>query len=174
MRKRSKHKNDIEEMEKVQTLNAPIFEVKQDSEWYKQKVKQQEDTKVFFKTIKERYGISDGFGFYHSEFFGIHYGTEDYKKFKDELRKNPHEGDFYIFKKRSKYYKEIKELLEKVEDISLFKSHDTFGTNNVSASQWVGEKWFFGVKKADYIKKHDEITPIDYKDYLKTVMNSLD
>jgi hypothetical protein len=161
-------------METMQTLDAPIFEVKQDSDWYKRKRKQQEDIEVFFKTIKEKYGLVDGFGYYHSDFFGIHYGTEDYKNFKNELLKNPHEGDFHPFKKRSKYYKEIKGLLNNIEDISPFKPHDTFGLNNLNSSQWIGDRWFYSVKNAERIKRHDEITPVDYKDYLKIVMNALD
>lgn len=162
-------------MKKMQTLDAPVYEVKQDSEWYKQKVKQDEETKQFFKTIKKKYGIGEGFGFYHSEFFGIHEGTEAFEKFRSELLKNPHkETDFYPFRKRSKYFKEIKELIEDIERVSPFTSYDTFGLNNVTASQWIGDRWFFEVKHPEYIKNHDEITPIDYKDYLKIVMNHLD
>lgn len=38
----------------MQTLDAPVYEVKQDSEWYKAKVREREDIKQFFKTFKEK------------------------------------------------------------------------------------------------------------------------
>lgn len=159
----------------MQTLDAPVFEVNQDSEWYKNKKQQKEDTKNFFKIIKEKYGLSDGFAFYHSDYFGIYGGTKDYETYKNELVKTPTEkDDFYPFKKRSKYYKEIKELIQQITEIYSFKSHDVFGLNNVSASQWVGDRWFFGVNNEEYIKEHKEIVPIDYKEYLKIVMETLD
>lgn len=156
----------------MQTLDAPIYEVNQDSDWYKRESKRKQDTKEFFEKIKEKFGLSDGFGFYHSEYFGIHGGTKDYEVFKDELLKNP-DKDFYPFKKRSKYFKEIKEMIEQIEDRNPFKSHDVLGLNNISASQWVGDKWFFQVKNEQLVKGN-EVTPIDYKDYLKFVMENLD
>jgi hypothetical protein len=158
----------------VETLDAPVYEINQDSDWYKRKMKQKEDTKNFFQVVKEKYGLVDGFGFYHSDYFGIHGNTKDYELFKGELLKNPDNGDFYPFKKRSKYYNEIKKLIEKVEVISPFTSHDVFGLNNVTASQWLGDRWFYGVKNAELIKRSEIITPIDYKDYLKVVMDSLE
>jgi hypothetical protein len=157
----------------MQTLDAPIYEVNKDSEWYIKQKKRRDDIDEFFKKVKEKYGLMDGFSFYHSEYFGIRAGTKDYETYKGELLKNPDSKGFYPFKKRSKYFKEIKELIEQIEEISPFKSHDIFGTNNTSASHWVGDRWFFGIKHEKYVKG-DEVTPIDYKDYLKIVMDNLD
>lgn len=159
----------------MQTLDAPVYEVNQDSQWYKDKIAEIEARKQFFDKLEDKFGIRKGFGYYHSEFFGLHEGTEAFEKFKGELLKNPHKNtDLYPFKKRSKYFNEIKEMLDGVERANPFYPHDVFGSNNVNASQWIGDRWFYEVKHPEYIKNHVEITPIDYKDYLKIVMNHLD
>ncbi|MDA2413316.1 hypothetical protein PDN53_03185 [Bacillus cereus] len=155
------------------TLDAPIYEVSKDSDWYKSATKRKEDINYFFDSFKEKYGTNKGFVFYHSEYFGVQAGTEAYELFKEEVTKNSKEKDFHPFKKRSKYYKEIKVLLEKIEEISPFKSHDVLGLNNISASQWIGDRWFFGVNNKEYVKGN-EVTPIDFKDYLKVVMEKLE
>jgi hypothetical protein len=158
----------------MNTLGEPVYEVRQDSQWHQDKKQQYEDIQKFFKTIKEKYGLEEGFGFYHADYFGIHSGTKAFDTFKNELVKNPTEdGDFYPFKKRSTYFKEIKELIQQIKWISPFKSHDVFGTNNVTASQWIGDRWFFQVKNVKEIKG-EEVIPLIYKDYLKIVVDSLD
>lgn len=157
----------------MKTLDAPIYEVKQNSEWYKSEKKKREDINIFFDKFKKKYGTNIGFAFYHSEYFGVQAGTEAYELFKEEVTKNPKEKDFHPFKKRSKYYTEIKELIEQIEEISPFKSHDVFGLNNVSASQWIGDRWFFGVRDIECVKG-EEVTPIGFKDYLKVVMEKLE
>lgn len=155
----------------MQTLDAPIFEVNRDSEWYKSAKKRNEDIDTFFAAFKEKYGDNDGFGFYHSEYFGVHAGTKCYELFKDQVLKNPTADGFYPFRKRSKYYKEIKELLDQIEDRSAFKSHDVFGMNNTTASQWIDERWFFSVKDEESVKdENNEVAPVSYKEYLKVVM----
>jgi hypothetical protein len=156
----------------MQTLDAPVYEVNQDSEWYQKMLKRNNDIMEFFKEIKEQYGLGEGFSFYHSEYFGIRSGTKDYDRYKGELLKNPDKNGFYPFKKRSKYFQPIKALIEKVEQVSPFTSHDVFGLNNITASQWVGDRWFFGVKKEKLVKG-TEVTPIDFKEYLKLVIDTL-
>lgn len=157
----------------MKTLDAPVYQVKQDSDWYKSVIKQKEEVRAFFKDFKDKYGVREGFGFYHTEYFGAHKGTEAYDFFKDEVLKNPTKDGFYAFKKRSKYFKEIKEMLEKIELSDPFKSHDVLGLNNVSASQWLGDKWFFQVKDENLVKS-DEVVPVDFKEYLAVVMDKLD
>ncbi|CAM4275734.1 hypothetical protein [Bacillus manliponensis] len=66
--------------------------------------------------------------------------------FKEEVSKKPKKKDFHPFKKRSKYYEEIKSCIEQIEEISPFRSHDALGINNISGSHWLGGRWFFGVK----------------------------
>ena len=39
----------------MNTLNAPIYEVKQDNEWYKETAAYRERQKQFFKEINEKY-----------------------------------------------------------------------------------------------------------------------
>lgn len=157
----------------MQTLDTPIYEVNQDSEWYRKMRKKREDQEEFFKKVKSEYDLGEGFGFYHSEYFGVHYGTKEYDTYKDEVVKNGDKG-FHSFKKRSKLYNPIKKLIEQIEQVSPFKSHDTFGLNNIAASQWIGDRWFYGVKDEKHIKDTSEISPIDYKDYLKIVMDALE
>ena len=157
----------------MQTLDAPIYEVKQDSTWYKSKIKQRNDRDGFFDAFEKRFGFKEGFSFYHSEYFGVYGDTEAYKFFKDELVKKAYKNNWYAFKKRSKYFKEIKELLGQIEELSPFISHDVLGLNNVTASQWLGDRWFFGVKSEKHVKG-DEVVPIDYKEYLNLVMSRLD
>lgn len=156
----------------MQTLDAPIYEVNKESNWYKSALKRKEDINNFFDKFEEKYGIKKGFSFYHSEYFGVYEGTEAHELFKDEVLKNQKDG-FYPFKKRSKYFNEIKSLIEQIEDVSPFKSHDVLGLNNISGSQWIGDRWFFGIKHEQYVKG-DEVTPIDYKKYLKIVMDTLE
>jgi hypothetical protein len=156
----------------MQTLDAPVYEVKQDSEWYKAAIKRNKDINDFFKKVNEEYFKDNGFVFYHSEWFGIQADSEDFETYKDELLKNPEKNGVHIFKKRSKYFNIFKELIEQIEEISPFKPHDALGMNNISASQWIGDRWFFGVKHEKLVKG-DEVVPVDYKDYLKLVMSKL-
>lgn len=157
----------------MNTLNAPVYEVKQDSQWYKQKVKQKSDIKKFFEKVNSEYFKDNGFSFYHSEHFGIQAESKDLETYKDEVSKNPNKDGVHIFKKRSKYFKIFKELLDQIEEVYPFKAHDVFGLNNLTASQWIDNRWFFGAKNEKYVKG-DEVEPIDYKEYLKLVMETLE
>lgn len=156
----------------MQTLDAPVYEVHQDSQWYKAVKKRNEDRKVFFKRIKEEFGLGSGFSYYHSTYFGIAGGTDAFNKYRKELLKNPKDG-FYPFRKSSKVYKAIHEMLEKIETVYPFQSHDEFGLNNVTASQWLGNRWFFGVRDPKHVVSKIA-DPIDYKDYLKIVMENIE
>ncbi|MGG0052966.1 hypothetical protein [Bacillus atrophaeus] len=160
------------ENESMQTLDAPIYEVKQESEWYKSEKKRKEDINSFFDRFEEKYGIKEGFSFYHSEYFGVYKGTEAYEVFKDDIVKNPVNG-FYAIKKRSKHFKEIKAMIEQIEKVNPFNSHDELGLNNMTGRQWIDDRWFFGVKSAQFVKG-DSVVAIDYKEYLNIVMDNLD
>lgn len=158
-----------------QTLDAPVYEVKQDSEWYIETKARNERETEFFKEINSTYFNDRGFAYYHSEHFGVNGRSEDYEKYKDELLKNPDKNGVYIFKKKSKFVPIFKEMIAKVGDKNPFKSHDVFGTNNLKASQWIGNRWFFSVKREEYIKDPSgEVQPIDYKEYLALLMSSLE
>lgn len=158
----------------METLDAPVFEVKQDSEWYKETAKRKEAQKEFFKEVNEEYFTDNGFVFYHEEYFGIDGDSKDYEMYKSELKKHPDKNNIYIFKKRSKYYPIFKEKLAKFQNkYSPFKAHDVLGMNNMTASQWVDGRWFYGVKNADQVEGR-EVEPIDYKEYLKIVMDALE
>ncbi|MDW8515095.1 hypothetical protein [Priestia flexa] len=156
----------------MQTLDAPVYEVNPESDWYKSASRRKEDITNFFNKFEEKYGVKEGFSFYTSEYFGVYEGTEAYELFKNDILKKQKDG-FYPFKKRSKHFREIKTLIDQIEKVNPFKTHDVLGLNNISASQWVGDRWFFGVKHKEYVKGN-EVTPIDYKEYLKVVMNTLE
>ena len=158
----------------AQTLDAPVYEVKQDSEWYIETKARNKRQDEFFKEINTTYFEDRGFAYYHSEYFGVDKRSKDYEKYKDELLKNPDKNGIYIFKKKSKYVPIFKEMIAKVGEKNPFKSHDVFGANNLKQSQWIGDRWFFSVKNEEYIKDpKEEVQSIDYKEYLKVVMDSL-
>ncbi|MBV2197566.1 hypothetical protein KQR56_12045 [Bacillus velezensis] len=155
----------------MQTLNALIYEVKQESDWYKAEKKRKEGINNFFDKFEEKYGVEEGFSFYHSEYFGVYEETEAYEVFKMTLLKI--QKTVLRFQKRSKHFNEIKSMIEKIEKVSPFKSHDELGLNNMTGRQWIDDRWFFGVKSEQFVKG-DNVVAIDYKDYLKIVMEHLD
>jgi hypothetical protein len=157
----------------MSALDSPVYEVKQDSEWYKSEVKREQDIKNFFEKINSEYFCDNGFSFYHSEYFGVNYKSKDYEKYRDEVTKNPNKDGVHTFKKRSKHFKIFKEMIEQIEFSSPFKRHDVFGLNNLTASQWLGDRWFFGVKHEKFVKG-EEVEPIDYKEYLKLLLEAQD
>ena len=157
----------------MQTLDAPVYEVNQTSTWYKKKIKQMEDQRRVFKKLNTQYFQDGGFSYYHSEHFGVAGQSKDFETYKDEVRKNPDKNGVHIFKVRSPHFPIFKALLEEIEEISPFKTHDVFGLNNVEASQWLGEKWFFQVKHEDLIKEPEILTLWNYTDYLQHVMDFL-
>ncbi len=158
----------------MKTLDSPVYEVKQESDWYKKTAARREKRRNFFKEINEKYFKDNGFAYYHSEYFGVSGDSEDYEVYKDELKKNPTKDNIYIFKKRSKYYPIFKEMIEEIDDnYSPFEGHDRLGTNNMTGSQWIGDRWFWGVKNESNVKS-DEVKPIDYKEYLQVIMETVD
>lgn len=179
---------------KMQTLSEPLFELNQESEPYKNfKEKKDDQPRInqIFKEVAEEFGFgTKDFGFYGSRGFGFHQYTDSREKFKDELNKNPDSNGIHKFKLSSKTFKKMSPKLLEVENIihkvSPFELHDVFGFNNLTASQWIGDRFFVEVKNADRTKelleskdrrKHFEIEPvkeITYKEYLQLVMNELE
>lgn len=64
-------------------------------------------------------------------------------------------------------------MIEQIEEVSPFMSHDELGLNNMTGRQWIDDRWFFGVK-SEQLVKGDSVVAIDYKEYLKIVMEHLD
>lgn len=156
----------------MNTLDAPVFEVKKDSDWYKETKQYNERRKNFFEEMNKTYMKDSGFVYWHSEYFGILGSSADYETYKDELKKNPVEDRIYIFKKRSKHYPIFKEMIKQIGDRDPFKSHDVLGMNNMTGNQWIGDRWFYGVKNEECVTG-EEVEPIDYKEYLKVVVEAL-
>ncbi|WP_143804809.1 hypothetical protein [Paraliobacillus ryukyuensis] len=158
----------------MQTLDSPVFEVKQDSKWYKNTIERERKRKEFFKKINSTYFKDNGFAYYHDEHFGVQGESDDYEAYKDELKKNSDKNGVYIFKKRSKYFDIFSEILKEVEkNNDPFKRMDVLGMNNAKGSQWLGDRWFFSVKnESEVVGK--EVEKMNYKDYLKVVMEHTD
>lgn len=64
-------------------------------------------------------------------------------------------------------------MIEQIEEVYPFRSHDELGLNNMTGRQWIGDRWFFGVK-TEQLVNGDSVVATDYKDYLKIVMEHLD
>ncbi|AUJ23147.1 hypothetical protein [Virgibacillus dokdonensis] len=161
----------------MQTLDAPVFEVRQDSDWYKEEIERREKTKEFFNKIQNGYIQDNGFAFYHESHFGIYADSKDYEIYKSELTKHPDKNGIYTFKKRSTHYKLFKEMLDDIPRISPFKPHDVFGLNNMNQSQWVGDRWFYSVKDENKIPQESigiKIEPISYKKYLEIIVGIIE
>lgn len=153
------------------TLNAPVYEVNPESEWYKSSLAKLQRQKEFFKKINSMYFDDNGFSYYNTKVFGIKGNSKDYEKYKEELLKNPDSRGIYLFKKRSKYYAIFNEMLMKVEDKNRFKSHEVFGINNITGRQWIGERWFFGVEKEEDVEGEEAVL-VNYREYLEAVMDA--
>lgn len=161
----------------MQTLDAPVFEVKQDSDWYKNEVERRKKTKEFFNKIRNDYIEDNGFAFYHESHFGIYADSKDYETYRDELTKHPDKNGLHTFKKRSTHYKVFKEMLEEIPSNNPFKPHDVFGSNNMNQSQWLRGRWFYSVKDENRVPENSigiEIEPISYKKYLEIVMDVIE
>ena len=161
----------------MQTLDSPVYEVKQNSDWYQKEFNRRENQKKFFETIKNDFITDNGFAFYNAYAFGIYETSNDYETYKDELVKNPDKNGIHLFKKRSKHYKIFSEMLKSSEKDDWFKPHDVLGSNNIKASQWIGNRWFFSVRNKDRVPKesiNDEIESVDFKEYLKVISENLD
>lgn len=154
-------------------LSAPVYEVRQDSEWYQQKFKRRQLLADFFKEINNTYFKDNGFSFYSSTRFGVHKDSRDFEMYKNELKKQPTEHGVHLFKENTVHYKVFKELLQQIGDDDPFKSHNVFGINNISKQQWVGDRWFFGVKDESQIEGN-EAQAIDYKKYLTILMENME
>lgn len=158
----------------MKTLDSPVYEVDQNSEWFKANIQEKERLKQIFKEFEEKYGTSHGFGIYHEEYFGVKHGTPAFEIFKDDLKKNAdNEHGFHSFKIRTQSYKDIKEMVKGFEKTSSFKSHDVFGFNNATRSHWVKDRWFYQVNDPELVTS-DEVKSINYKDYLDLVMETIE
>lgn len=178
----------------MQTLSEPLFEVNPECDYYKRvKRKKDNEPKVdqIFKDVANEFNYEyKDFAYYGCRGFGFYGGTESYKKFKDDLTKKADRNGIHTFKLTSKLFKEISPKFSEVDDMlktgSPFDLHDIFGWNNLSASQWIGDRLFVEVKKAertdellnsDKRRERFEVEPvmkINYKDYLKLIMKELD
>lgn len=158
----------------MQTLDSPVFEVKQDSKWYKETKDRRDGREEFFKRVKENgYFKDNGFAFYDEKHFGIYAESDDYETYKNELSKNPDKNGIHKFKKNTEHYKIFHEMLSKFEPHDPFKCHDVLGFNNPKSSQWIDGRWFWSVKDESQVVGK-EVEKIDYKNYLKVVMEHVE
>lgn len=178
----------------MQTLDMPLYELNQGSEYYKT-IKEIKDSHSFINSIideiDKEHGFEKGdFVYYGSSDFGFYINSKSFEKFKDELKKHPDRNGVYRFKRSSKIWKAIHPKMKPIAEIhnkkNPFALHDIFGWNNLKATQWVGDRYFVGVRSTENIesslgtearKKMFEVEPvqhIDYKDYLGLIMVAYD
>lgn len=177
----------------MKTLNSPLYELNQDSEYYKilKEVKDsQPKINEIIREIAELVGFeSKEFLYYGSRGFGFYRNSLAYEKFENQLTKNPDGNGVYKFKRTSPTYKIISPKVLEIERIknkvNPFALHDMLGYNNLVASQWVEDRFFVEVKSedtterilnADERRKQYEIEPVkevSYKEYLELVMSEL-
>lgn len=182
----------------MQTLQGPVYEIHQESDYYKV-VKERKDSNVRVNEILN--GIAKEFGFDVAEFFyygsggfGFERYSKGFEKFDIHLTKMADRNGIHTFKRNSIPYKKISKLLKEVDEIEgkvdRFALHDIFGFNNLSASQWVGDRYFVGAKSEEVVLERMEarklkvaskdgvrfiepIAQISYRDYLLAVAESL-
>ncbi|APJ11105.1 hypothetical protein [Bacillus safensis] len=154
----------------METLNSPVYEVKRESDWYKEGFIDREDHDKFFNQLENLYGVKKGFVYLDSENFGVIPDTESYHYFKKEIVKNKIQG-FYPIRKKSEYYLKLKTLIEQIRERDPSRPHSEFGENNARYSQWLGDRWFYEVKDESLVEGND-VEPIEYTEYLKVAVDN--
>lgn len=179
-------------MSTLKTLNEPLFEINQDSEFFKRSNERREkQTRV--NEILDEVAIRIGcavkeFNYYGSQSFGFMHDSEGYLKFRNELTKNSDRNGLYTFKKSSKTFKLVSPMMEEIDDIrnivSPFELHHVVGMNNAVATQWIAGRMFVGVKdievaryeitKLGRMKEYpvEPLKPIEYHEYLKLFLEA--
>lgn len=180
----------------MKTLDAPLYEVNQESTFYKNSLEKRNyhlKISVVIGEIAEAYGFDqDDFRYYGPFGFGFLGSSDAYDLMKEHLVKNSDRNGVYTFKKISKPYKDISARLLSIPEINFnpFQAHDVFGANNLIASQWVEERLFYGVKvaseteyavtkRAESAKEQgkeyvEAVVSIDHKDYLRLILDKLE
>ncbi|MBM7598189.1 vacuolar-type H+-ATPase catalytic subunit A/Vma1 [Virgibacillus halotolerans] len=178
----------------MEALSEPLFEINQESKYYKTKKEIKDSRPKMHKILKEianefEFKLDD-FARYGARGFGFYQYTDSYEKYEDKLTKNADRNGVHTFKKATQEYKAISPRLVEIERIenkvNPFTLHDIFGLNNLKASQWLGDRFFVEVKSAEETKKkvsdpkrsiEFEIEPvkeISYKEYLQLLMDRID
>lgn len=162
----------------LSALSEPVFKLNQDSEIYKN-IKKRKDRQVeidkLIDGIANEYGFdAKEFNYYNSNRFGFLEQSEAFEKFKDNLTKNSDRNGVFTFKKNTKCFKEISEMMKGIDEIhnlvSPFALHDVFGLNNVNRSQWIKDGYFVEVKDSKRAKLSKSATEVDYKEYLELLL----
>lgn len=143
-------------------MNAPVYEVNPESEFYKSHAQKRANISKVNKLISdiENYlGITEEtFVYYNAARFGFFGSSDGYEMYKDNLKKNPDRNGVYLFKKTTPEFKYVKEIMEQVDAlknvVDPFSAHDIFGMNNIKASQWVGDRMFVSVVDGEYTNEY--------------------
>lgn len=169
-----------------QTLDAPLFEINQESDFYKRsKERREKQTRIneILDDIAKLIGCDvKEFNYYGSRSFGFMYDSEGFHKYREELTKNSDRNGVYTFKKSSKTFKLVSPMMEEIDAIrnivSPFELMHIVGFNNAKASQWVDGRLFVGVKDIEVSRREitklgrmaqypvEPLKPVEYRDYL--------
>lgn len=170
----------------MKTLSSPLFEVNQESDYYK-KVKDRHDkssrvNEILAEVAKTLEINLDEFSYYSSSRFGFSKYTAAFDKYQEQLTKNADRHGIHTFKMKTTGLKLVSPMLKEIDEINRsnnpFDIHAIFGLNNLAASHWIEERLFFEVKDEEVTKKlltspdrnkRYEIEPIkevSYKEYM--------
>ena len=178
----------------MKTLNEPMYEINQDSEYYKKakwRKDQQGRVNEIITSVALEYGFEpEALQIYSHSCFGFKWHAPDVDKFREHLTKKSDRDGIHSFKKTSKLFKEISPKLKEITDIdrsvSPFALHEIFGLNNLVASQWIENRLFISVKDQMHTKKLlnsenrslrypvEPIKHISYKEYLQLFITATD
>lgn len=143
-------------------MNAPVYEVNPESGFYKAHAQKRANISKVNKIlgdIENYLGIpEETFIYYDAARFGFFGSSDEYKMYKEMLKKNPDSNGVYLFKKTTPEFKYVTELMKQVDElrnvVSPFSAHDIFGMNNIKASQWVGDRMFVSVVDGEYTNEY--------------------
>lgn len=174
----------------MKTLNSPLFEVNQESDYYK-KVKDRHDknsrvNEILAEVAKTLEVNLDEFSYYSSSRFGFSKYTAAFDKYKEQLTKNADRNGIHTFKMKTPGLKLIGPMLKEIDEINSsnnpFEIHDIFGWNNLTASHWIEDRLFIEVIDEEITKKlltsldrktRYEVEPIkeiSYKEYMSLAL----
>lgn len=156
-------------------LSGKIYEIDQNSKLYENYKTRREEQLEFIKRVRAEYqDLTSDFAFFDGKTFGIVVGSELEEKYGKELVLKEKNG-FRQFKKTSPMYKKIVAIGKEVfvYEFNPFALIDEFGPNNSYGNQWIGERWFYAVKRPEEVQGIGS-TEIAATEYMKVFQKVLE
>lgn len=175
----------------MKTLNAPVFELSPENDYYKV-LKGIHDAQprvnAIFKATAEKYGYdASELKFYSAHTFGFGRYSKETLNFDGHLKKHANQNGVLVFKRASSIYKKMAADFQEIDaitkDLNPFTLHEIFGFNNLRDMQWLGDRFFVEVKSAEATQlamqstnRHydtEPVLPIAYEAYLELVLRHI-